>query len=90
MPRARAVAAATGAVKKVHTCAPAPDRETSVRAGTSASWQAAAYAEASARQSLPSLPSKSTASRRQLSSASGGYSPRCTSRRPGSGLERWL
>lgn len=40
MPSARAVAAVTGAVKKVHTCAPAPERETSTSAGTPAAWQA--------------------------------------------------
>jgi hypothetical protein len=33
-PSVRAVAAGTGPLKKIHTCAPIPDRDTSNAAGT--------------------------------------------------------
>ncbi|HEY1320910.1 MAG TPA: hypothetical protein VGF32_11710, partial [Streptosporangiaceae bacterium] len=60
---ARASAAATGSEKKVHTCAPSPDREISTAAGTPAQVAACAYAAASSRQRPPS---KSQTSRRQV------------------------
>jgi len=66
-PMARASAAATGSEKKVHTCAPSPDREISTATGTPAQAAASAYAAASSRQ-VP--PSKSQTSRRQVLSGS--------------------
>lgn len=72
VPTARAVCAGTASVKKIHTCAPAPDWEISSAAGTPALRAALTYARAS---SIAVLPSKSAASHQQVLFGSIGYRP---------------
>jgi hypothetical protein len=68
-PNVRAVAAGTGALKKIHTWAPIPDRDTSNAAGTLTARAAFKYDSAS---SMAAGPSKSAASQRHVSPSSSG------------------
>ena len=68
-PSVRAVVAGTGPLKKIHTWAPIPDRDTSNAAGTLIARAAFRYDSAS---SMAAGPSKSAASHQHVSPSNSG------------------
>ena len=68
-PSVRAVAAGTAPLKKIHTWAPIPDRDTSNAAGTLIARAAFRYDRAS---SMAAGPSKSTVSHQHVSPSNSG------------------
>jgi len=76
VPSCLACAAGTAEVKKTHTCAPAPERDTSSAAVTPYARAAFTYARAPSREVAPS---KSAASQWHRSLSSSGYRPISTS-----------